>query len=664
MPKLTDPVIPVLTTPDVADIFHVIDVSDTTDDPAGSSKKLTLGALDTFLGSTPGGPLNAVQFNNPLGSFNGSANLLFNGSLLSLPFDQNTAQISIGAGASNLSFRHQTDGIAIIEHTGVGNLEFKNQSATSNIHFDLGGDTNATHFVVRDVSFVGLFQVLGDGLINLGTGMIYSESSQIMFHVDNFKSAWGDLSEFSILHNGTNTILENTVGELIIDQTSGKFVTTGNTQNILLEHRNTTAANITNNIKWSHILNQTAGQVEAFSIESSISNIGASSDADVFFNVRDSGANVRYINFSGDTSQIIFNPSTITESFTFDFSDGRFGLGDVTPTERIHIRDGNSTVSAIRHDNDVAANVGNVVKKSDFLKITTTGLVEASRIETQLSDIGETTNDSQINFHTRLNNVLVSALSLKGDSVLISSNSSDTARRKFYIVDPSGQYIGGATTEGSTAQWDIALSGGINAFGSTIPAGTALKTNNINGLALNSSDRAVAIGSGVNNSSHLANIQFQIISTIAAARPVSFMTTAQETTWLGLTPLSGDQLYNTTLNRLRIHDGAGMKSVAYLSDIGTLTTVNSAVSDDTTSLGVFNVYRMTVAGTTLTIQTADITEGRVFIIRAISASVGSPVEIATQGAETIDGSSGNVLLTNNFDSVTLQATGGNLESIA
>ena len=144
------------------------------------------------------------------------------------------------------------------------------------------------------------------------------------------------------------------------------------------------------------------------------------------------------------------------------------------------------------------------------------------------------------------------------------------------------------------------------------------------------------------------------------------MTTAQETTWLGLTPLSGDQLYNTTLNRLRIHDGSGMKSVAYLSDITDipLTTVDSAVSDDTTSLGVFNVYRMTVAGTTLTIQTADITEGRVFIVRAISASVGNPVEIATQGAQTIDGSTSNILLTNNFDSVTLHATGGNLESIA
>ena len=163
-----------------------------TGDPARTAFTKTNDNFTELYDFATAGGANRIYFSAPSSPFTPitNANLLFNGSLLSLPFDQNTAQISIGAGASNLSFRHQTDGIAIIEHTGVGNLEFKNQSATSNIHFDLGGDTNATHFVVRDVSFVGLFQVLGDGLINLGTGMIYSESSQIMFHVDNFKSAW------------------------------------------------------------------------------------------------------------------------------------------------------------------------------------------------------------------------------------------------------------------------------------------------------------------------------------------------------------------------------------------------------------------------------------------------------------------------------------------
>lgn len=93
-----------------------------------------------------------------------------------------------------------------------------------------------------------------------------------------------------------------------------------------------------------------------------------------------------------------------------------------------------------------------------------------------------------------------------------------------------------------------------------------------------------------------------------------------------------------------------------------LTTVTSGITTSTATLGSFDVYRMTAAGTTLTISSANITEGRVFIIRAIDASVGTPVTIDTEGAETIDGGA-SIVLTTPFDTVTLQATGGNLESI-
>lgn len=94
-----------------------------------------------------------------------------------------------------------------------------------------------------------------------------------------------------------------------------------------------------------------------------------------------------------------------------------------------------------------------------------------------------------------------------------------------------------------------------------------------------------------------------------------------------------------------------------------LVSSSTGVSADTTALGVADVYRLTAAGTTLTIQTADITEGRVFVIRAIAASGGSPNTVDTQGAETIDGGS-SITLTNPYASVTLHATGGVLESIS
>ena len=47
MGKLTDR--PALITPTPADLIHVVDVSDTTDDPAGSSKKVTLGDIASLV---------------------------------------------------------------------------------------------------------------------------------------------------------------------------------------------------------------------------------------------------------------------------------------------------------------------------------------------------------------------------------------------------------------------------------------------------------------------------------------------------------------------------------------------------------------------------------------------------------------------------------------
>ncbi len=94
-----------------------------------------------------------------------------------------------------------------------------------------------------------------------------------------------------------------------------------------------------------------------------------------------------------------------------------------------------------------------------------------------------------------------------------------------------------------------------------------------------------------------------------------------------------------------------------------LKTLSSALSVSTAALGAADVYRMLTPGTTLTISTVDMTEGRVFVVRAIEASVGSPVTIVGEGGETIDGAA-SAELTVPYDSVMLQVTGGVLESIA
>lgn len=228
-------------------------------------------------------------------------------------------------------------------------------------------------------------------------------------------------------------------------------------------------------------------------------------------------------------------------------------------------------------------------------------------------------------------------------AILLSDNAkTDTPFSRLYVID-SASFVGGATDNASTSAWSISIASGLVSFGTLVPTGVGIKTANVNGLAMSATTRAVAIGNAVSNSSHIANVQFQVISTIGASRPAPHMTTAQETTWLALTPLSGDQLYNTTLNRLRIHDGSALKSVAYLSDLqgsSDRVRVFTAVSNNTAAMGVADFYGVTDTSVarTITVSTADFVVGRTFIFTDESLAAGiNNITIDTEGTQTIDG---------------------------
>lgn len=95
----------------------------------------------------------------------------------------------------------------------------------------------------------------------------------------------------------------------------------------------------------------------------------------------------------------------------------------------------------------------------------------------------------------------------------------------------------------------------------------------------------------------------------------------------------------------------------------TLVQVTTAGSATTASLGYADEYIATAASITITISTADIVDGREFLFRARNAGVsgGTPVTIATEGVELIDGQA-TVTLVADYASVTLIARGGTLES--
>ncbi|MEE9459620.1 MAG: hypothetical protein V3V84_07655 [Candidatus Bathyarchaeia archaeon] len=117
-----------------------------------------------------------------------------------------------------------------------------------------------------------------------------------------------------------------------------------------------------------------------------------------------------------------------------------------------------SVVNTIwRHDNIQAANIANTALVSNHLNITTTGLVEASRIETSFSDIGAATNNSTLDIYLRSNNVLASVVQFTGagDVAATSFNgvALTTGGPATNFLDETGNYSaptagpGGATTE-------------------------------------------------------------------------------------------------------------------------------------------------------------------------------------------------------------------------
>lgn len=109
------------------------------------------------------GPLNAIQFNSPLGSLNGSANFTFDGSDVNL-LDNIT--LSLGTG-NDLVLLH--DGTDSLITSNTGDLLFNNTNVNGTTKFALGSNISTSRFTVVDDSDVTLFDISGTGTVGIGT---------------------------------------------------------------------------------------------------------------------------------------------------------------------------------------------------------------------------------------------------------------------------------------------------------------------------------------------------------------------------------------------------------------------------------------------------------------------------------------------------------------
>lgn len=109
----------------------------------------------------------------------------------------------------NVTLALGTDDDFTVSHDGTntdivsseGDLIIDNQDNTGSTIFILGTDTNATDLRVRNNSLATMFSVFGSGVVKLQ---------------DSITLALGDGNDFTMIHNGTNTFLTNSVGALLI----------------------------------------------------------------------------------------------------------------------------------------------------------------------------------------------------------------------------------------------------------------------------------------------------------------------------------------------------------------------------------------------------------------------------------------------------------------
>ena len=111
-----------------------------------------------------------------------------------------------------------------------------------------------------------------------------------------------------------------------------------------------------------------------------------------------------------------------------------------------------------------------------------------------------------------------------------------------------------------------------------------------------------------------------------------------------------------TADGVPILGGAGGGAAA-----GPLTFSPASGTTDTTTLGVADIYPITAAGITITMSTADFTDGRRFEFNdetgALNGGAGKVI-IDTEGAQTIDGQP-TVEIVVPYGGLTLYARGGN-----
>ena len=131
----------------------------------------------------------------------------------SITFTENTLYgddvASVWGNGNDLTINHSTDNIIA---SNAGDLIIENNNATGQTLIKLGTADANTQFVVTDSTTTDKLTVDGSGRVSIGTGPLTLP--------DNVELQIGDLPDLTIAHNGINSVITSTTGNLLVDNTN------------------------------------------------------------------------------------------------------------------------------------------------------------------------------------------------------------------------------------------------------------------------------------------------------------------------------------------------------------------------------------------------------------------------------------------------------------
>jgi len=619
--------------------------TDTTFEAAfGSSTPFVFNNID----DTPGGSDTQLQYNNS-GAFGGITGVTTSGS--NLRFDANVL-IEMGT-TSDLNIYHAVTAGVIDNNVGsldfrnfaaaAGDINIHNEGATNSIITKLGTATSATKFTVNDSADVDLFNVSGEGNVNIGSDITYQKSVTNLRFNDDVSASFGTGDDLVIFHDGSKSSITNNLGNLeITNGTGGDLLlrSTSTSNKVIAKLGTATSATAfevhdsadsplfrfggdgeltlfkgevftpvdTAGVDLDIVLgNGTAGTGGGFTVTAGNGGGGSFAGGSILL---DAG-NSDQVGRGGDARLTAGNGDTVGDGGSLTLSAGNAGNvsgGDGGP---VTITAGDAT-AAFQPGGDIDITAGNTAGFSGAagdIRITAGDATHtgSSPIAGKITlQTGEELSGTVTRGDLTMNALggMVGIGATPTSTLYISENNALTGATGGVTIEQLGAGAAGLHFTNLNNDFTVGLDSSDGDF--RISNGFSVEA--IAGITIDTSDR-VSIG----NATPATTSQFDVRSTTRGSRPAPPMTEAQLNAIV--TPADGLQAYDTTNKIMRYFDNTEWRAASDPPNVIKIST-----QQDWDNLSGSSLITVSV-NTTFDIRTSITTDKRINVVGAIEFSI-------------------------------------------